>query len=335
MEIPNTVEKYRPKRSEYEELAERVEDILFEIMDIEKINYALTDSRAKSIISFETKIKNLDKKKILYDLAGIRVVGYVKSDVTKIVKIIHDNFLVDESLSRDKASELKPDQFGYRAMHLICTLPKQRTILPEYKKFKDMFFEIQVKTILEHTWAQIEHDRNYKYKALPKDIQHDFYIAAGILESADNQFESLNKRIEKYDKSIKKKTREGKLEEIELNPATFKRYMIDKFSGRLPINPTYGFDGTGEQEMNELSSMKINDLSQLEKIIPNNYVEIIEQYSKSISEPVKSNLSSHVFTILLFEFGAKTYDVFKKRKSMTKNIFDTLVKDFETSIRTK
>lgn len=62
MEIPNTVEKYRLKRSDYEELAERVDDILFEILKIEKINYALTDYRAKSMDSFQTRLKDPKNK---------------------------------------------------------------------------------------------------------------------------------------------------------------------------------------------------------------------------------------------------------------------------------
>jgi len=326
IEIPNTVEEYRLKRSDYEELAERVEDILFEVLKLGKINYALTESRAKNIENFQAKLKDNQDDKVLYDLAGIRVVGYVKSDVEKIVKVIQNNFVVDNDKSKDKALELKPDQFGYRAIHLICTLPDTRTVLPEYKKFKDMFFEIQVKTILEHAWAQIEHDRNYKYKGLLKDIQHDFYLVAGILESADKQFDSINKRIEEYNKSISQKTEQGKLEEIEINPATLKKYILDKFGHLLKIKPSYGSNQSGESEVGELISMKIHNLHQLDGIIPENFAENAKRYTKMFDRSRDyENISSIVFSILIMGFGKESSNVLCKTRNMTQEKFNVLM----------
>jgi len=321
IEIPKTVEEYRLKRSDYEELSERVKGILFEILNLEKINYALLESRAKKIESFQAKIKNNLNEKELYDLSGIRVVGYVRSDVKKIVKILQNNFAVDEDKSKDKSLELKLDQFGYRAIHIICTLPETRLILPEYKKFKDMYFEIQVKTILEHAWAQIEHDRNYKYKGIPKDIQHDFYLAAGILETADNQFESINERIEKYVKSIKKKTQEGKLQEIEINPATLKSYFVDKFSQKLKFERSYGFDNSGDTEISELNYFNIKDLAQLDNIIHSKLLEIIQKI-----DPAGQNLSSILFGILILKFKEKYFEIIKKTRYRKMNKGDLLFK---------
>ena len=129
--------------------------------------------------------------------------------MTKIMNTLTDNFDIDHEKSKDKSAELNPDQFGYRAIHLIGLLPNARTIFPEYKKFIGMYFEIQIKTLLEHTWAEIEHDRNYKYDGLPVDIRHDFYLNASLLEQADVIFESITKRVEEYDKSIKQKTKQN------------------------------------------------------------------------------------------------------------------------------
>lgn len=328
-EIPTTVENYRLRRPEYEELADRVDGILLEVLDLEKINFALTDFRAKTIESFQERVNDSkEDKKPRYDLAGNRVVGYVRSDVEKIVKLIHDTFDVDEKKSKDKASLLKPDQFGYRAIHLICTLPVQRTVLPEYKKFKGMYFEIQVKTILEHAWAQIEHDRNYKYKALPEDIQRDFYRLSSVLEQTDMNFAQVSKRIEDYGKSIKQKTSQGKLEEIEVNPATLKQYVKDRFGSKL-ISLGYGDDGTGKVDIEELHSMNIQNLSQLEKIIPENFVEIIEAFLLQNPGKTKLNLTGFVFSTLMLAFGQKAKELFTKTRKFNDESFQEFLNYFE------
>jgi len=336
VKIPTTVESYRKKRSEYEDLAEHVEDILFEILTLEKINFAFTESRAKKIDSFQSKIKKLDGiHKELFDLAGIRIVGYVRYDVENIVKTVRENFDVDESKSKDKATELKPNQFGYRAIHLVCTMPSTRTILPEYEKFKGMYFEIQIKTILEHGWAQIEHDRNYKYKGLPDDIQHDFYLVAGILESADNQFESITKRIESFDQSVKQKTDEGKLEELELNPATLKRYLVNRFENKMPFEPLYGSDEDpedgkipGEGEVQELLDVGLKNLKELDSVFPENFIEIETEYRK-IADRGTGNLSSIIFALLYLVYEDKAEQVLSKSRGLTTKQYEDFLSDFK------
>jgi ppGpp synthetase/RelA/SpoT-type nucleotidyltranferase len=64
----------------------------------------------------------------------------------------------------DKSRNLGTNRIGYRTIHLVVSLSNTRTILPEYSEFDDLKFEIQLRTILEHAWAEIEHDRNYKFK---------------------------------------------------------------------------------------------------------------------------------------------------------------------------
>lgn len=324
--IPITVDDYRQKQSSYEDLSSKVEDILFEICEIEKINFVFVESRVKSIVSFQSKIKQLvSEKKELYDLAGIRIAGYVRSDVKKILKVIKDNFDIDELKSKDKASELNADQFGYRAIHLVGKLPNTRIGLPEYKKFKGMYFEIQIKTILEHGWAQINHDRNYKYNILPKHIQHEFYLVAGILETADSQFEIINEKIESFTNSIKQKRNEGKLEELEITPATFRRYIIDKFENELEINPVYGHDKSGDKEIKEILFLKITNLKELDSLIPKNFSKICKIFIKKIGLESEMNLSLVSILILYLVLEEKSEEILKEtREGFTIGIEDDI-----------
>ena len=58
--------------------------------------------------------------------------------------------------------------------------------------FDKMKCEIQVRTILQHAWAEIEHDIVYKSPGeIPFRVRRRFACLAGLLEIADREFESL------------------------------------------------------------------------------------------------------------------------------------------------
>jgi ppGpp synthetase/RelA/SpoT-type nucleotidyltranferase len=81
------------------------------------------------------------------DLAGIRVICYVEADVQRVCKIIEAAFTVDPSNSSDKARGLGTDRVGYRSVHFVARFTDERLALPEYRRFHDLLFEIQVRTI--------------------------------------------------------------------------------------------------------------------------------------------------------------------------------------------
>ena len=55
--------------------------------------------------------------------------------------------------------------------------------------------EIQIRSILQHAWAEIEHDLCYKNSTpLPRKIKRRMYRLAGVLELADKEFSAV-----KYD----------------------------------------------------------------------------------------------------------------------------------------
>ena len=139
------------------------------------------------------------------DLAGVRIICYFVSDVDKIVPWIKNEFVVDETRSVDKRKSIDPSVFGYASVHLIVELSEARIRLPEYSAFKDMKCEVQIRTILQHSWAEIEHDIVYKASEdIPFELRRRFASLAGLLEIADREFESLNKsRIWNLEKRLR------------------------------------------------------------------------------------------------------------------------------------
>ena len=81
---------------------------------------------------------------------------------------------------------------GYRSVHLILTLGKVGRTDGAAKMLQKMRIEVQVRSIIEHAWAEIEHELRYKSGlSLPDDIKRRFSIIAGTLELVDREFDSL------------------------------------------------------------------------------------------------------------------------------------------------
>ncbi len=66
-----------------------------------------------------------------------------------------------------------------------------------------MISEIQVRTILQHSWAEMEHDISYKSdQQIPNELQRRFLALAGLLEIADREFNSIQKEDERLRKKL-------------------------------------------------------------------------------------------------------------------------------------
>ncbi|WP_338559115.1 GTP pyrophosphokinase [Acinetobacter sp. KS-LM10] len=186
----------------YDSLAQSVVQILKSIMKAEKISFVDVPYRVKTKDSCIGKLKkksDYTSFEDMTDLAGLRIITLVESDLEKVSKIISENFNVHEEDSGDKADLLGADKFGYRSIHFVCDIGKQREKLPEFSLYKDLCFEIQIRTALSHAWAEIEHDRGYKLGGeLPAHLKRRFNLLSGLLESADLEFNRLSEEINLY-----------------------------------------------------------------------------------------------------------------------------------------
>lgn len=103
----------------------------------------------------------------------------------------------------DKSNLLRSNEFGYLSVHLILKMDSIRSKLPEYEEISDIWIEIQIRTILQHTWAEIEHDLGYKGDVvLPYELRRHFTLLSGQLELADMEFERLIEKIDIYKEKI-------------------------------------------------------------------------------------------------------------------------------------
>jgi len=272
--VREAVDWYAQNRGIYEALAKRVESILQEMLDFRKINYYSINSRPKTVESYKNKASRGKYKEPcaeIMDMAGVRVITYTDSDARKVYEIVKDVFDTQPEHSIDKAEELGIDKVGYRSIHCVGTLGKQRLKLPENRIFKDMCFEIQIRTILQHAWAEFEHDRNYKFSGLlPRNLRRRLSLVAGNLESADREFDDISKAIDAYAEDVGRKTEMGDLD-VPINTTSLTEFMVRKFAPLVAKGVEPKFDIT---YVAQIKNMGINNLRELDEIIPDDYIEV-------------------------------------------------------------
>lgn len=308
-EILKHKEWYLTERPRYELLAEKVRNIFEDILREENIGYQDLTHRAKDVESFTKKLESgfRHNPQKMQDLAGIRIVVSVNSDIEKIEKIIESNFSINESV--DKSTGLGTDKVGYRSIHFIASLPSARLQLPEYRKFEGLHFEIQLRTILQHAWAQIGHDKTYKVSgSLPPKIKRQFTLLSGLLEIADNEFERITQEIIEYSKDVVEKTRGGDFD-IPINSISLRGYLVNKFKKIPQVKPIFGpDDNLIEDLLEEMRKMGLKTLDDFEKIIPPDFIKELHNHLVIKKDIIDRNLLGVTRDILVIHDSKKYFE---------------------------
>lgn len=191
-------------RPEYQKFAAVLQDVLQVAAD-RHAPLAIVQSRTKNVASYADKIqrkirkyrKTDDKGRLLYpitDLCGARVITHTLTQVKAVCKFIEEHFDIDQANSVDVAARLKVNEFGYLSVHYIVrfrpdTFPTREVPIRIPRGICNLDAEIQVRTLLEHAWADIEHDLCYKTAMkVPDKWEREFARLAAILEDADEAF---------------------------------------------------------------------------------------------------------------------------------------------------
>lgn len=182
---------------------------------------ALVQARPKSIPSFAEKIARRrdtlrDPVNELTDLCGARVITLTRGEVRAVCDFIERNFDIDWDNSVNITDRHGASEFGYRSLHYIVSFrpgvfPTRDVpveipdlLLPGSEDdgkthLQNARAEIQVRTLLEHAWAAINHDRVYKAGfVVPAAIEREFATTAAVLESADSAFAAAIDRLAGY-----------------------------------------------------------------------------------------------------------------------------------------
>jgi putative GTP pyrophosphokinase len=223
--------QYDQKVALYNELTSKVHRLVEEIMQEQIIRAHTVTSRVKQRDSLRKKITDPDKNysnlSDLTDISGIRIITYFEDDVGRVSRILEREFAIDWPNTTDKRAALDPDRFGYLTMQHVAKLGSDRTNLLEYRRFSGLKFEVQTRSILQHAWAEIEHDLGYKNpESIPKEARRRFSRLASLMEICDEEFRSLRDELEHYRRSVPRQIQTNP-QEVEIDKDSLRAFIAD------------------------------------------------------------------------------------------------------------
>ena len=224
--------QYKSHLSDYEQMAQLVPAKLKEAFDEAGIIVAAVEHRVKTEASLAGKLKlKGGKYKDIFDitdLVGVRVITFYIDDVDKVASILERLFEIDWENSIDKRKAHEIDSFGYLSLHYICRM----------KEFKNIRFEVQMRSILQHAWANMNHDTGYKSGVeIPVIYRRNMSRLAGMLELVDDEFSRIRRELADYRRNVQNLVASGNLGEVQLDGDSFKSYLqigpFDALSTRI------------------------------------------------------------------------------------------------------
>lgn len=154
--------------------------------------------RSECVRKFDRKYRNQVEefnstysiKDYVSDLIGVRVICIYESDIDMVAEVLREHFDLIEETDKSKELESTVSSFGYKGLHLDLKLKGPRSGLPEYETFQDLKFEVQIRTIVQDAWSEVDHKLKYK-KQTPLELQRRIAGLAALFEIADREFEVI------------------------------------------------------------------------------------------------------------------------------------------------
>jgi len=151
------LEEYDQQCALHTEFTKKTKELVEDLLRENNARVHSITCRVKDRDDLKTKVERSEERyrklSDITDIAGIRIITYFADDVDVIADIIQKEFNINYMNSVDKRTVLDPDRFGYLSLHYVAKLPATRLKLTEYHRFSDCKVEIQIRSILQHTWA--------------------------------------------------------------------------------------------------------------------------------------------------------------------------------------
>ena len=226
----------------YSKMAEIIPEKLRSFFAEAGLLVAALEHRVKTESSLTGKLKLKGAKYHdlfdITDILGLRVITFYIDDVDKVASVVERLFEIDWENSIDKRKVHEIDSFGYLSLHYICRIPESLYSDPAHPEINKIRFEIQMRTLLQHAWANMNHDTGYKSGVeIPLVYMRNMSRLAGMLELCDDEFSRIRRELADYRRNVQQLVASGNLSEVALDGDSFRSYLelrpFDRLTTRI------------------------------------------------------------------------------------------------------
>lgn len=275
----------------YEEFAESLVRDLKEVLKYPDLNIQLINKRLKDPTSLILKFQSKEKYKSLNDITdivGIRVVTTYLSEVPYICRQIEKKFNIDKENTNKNEPE-NESEFGYSSIHYIVKGAKGDNFLSKNEKFSGLIAEIQVRTLLQHAWAETSHKIDYKSeKSVSKKHKRKLFRISALLELADQEFYYLRKGTVKSQKEIIPPGLND-YRDLPINEENLLAFILEsdicnildkKIADFSNNNIHFNRESIIDKNLNHVKNLGLKSIGELNKTLREKSIEIIECYKE-------------------------------------------------------
>ena len=169
------------------------------LSDLDGVNIAKIEFRVKSadecVRKFKRKYRNFVEDRAhdyaiadyITDLIGVRVVCLYEDEPPAIMARVREYFNVIEITDKTSPMEDSESEFGYKGIHMDLRLNEEQSQLSEHHAYAQQAFELQIRTIIQDSWSELDHKIKYK-KSIPTNLKRRINILSALFELADREF---------------------------------------------------------------------------------------------------------------------------------------------------
>ena len=169
------------------------------------------DPRVKDTDSFLAKALRRRKSygrplEQITDMVGVRFVVLLITDLKIICDIIEQCDIWEAEKARDFEAEKteRPHHFDYQSMHYVVH-PKKPLKYDDVVVPPTLTCEIQVRTLLQHAYAELAHNTTYKPSlCLDRDVNRQIAKSSALVEAADEIFVGVHSKIQAASGELKR-----------------------------------------------------------------------------------------------------------------------------------
>lgn len=166
--------------------------------------------RVKSFPSyFEKLLSRLEKRHVsgvmepIHDIIALRVVCPFMEDLAGVEQRLRAKYTIVDM--EHKGENHTIGEFGYSCVHLVFAIPKR--VRQKVHGLDLETAEVQIRTILQDAWAEVEHELIYKSQIAPLDSPLRRKLAAlnATLSLSDITFQEIRDYQRKLNKELEKR----------------------------------------------------------------------------------------------------------------------------------